>query len=174
MKFARLILMAMTAIAALTSVPTTRAQAAGFDGSWSVLVITDQGPCDRAYRYPVQISRGKVGHSDPSNSSFNIGGRVEKGGSVRVFVSRGNQRADGVGRLTNAGGGSRWKSASGECSGRWTAERRGVAQLVRVLACHARSRGFESVAPAIFIRFENSPGLKRAKIPREQTRYILP
>ncbi len=64
MNFARSILIAMTAIAALTSIPTGRAQAAGFDGTWSVLVITDQGTCDRAYRYPVRISHGKVGHTD--------------------------------------------------------------------------------------------------------------
>ena len=98
MNFARSILIAMTAIAAFTSVPTGRAQAAGFDGTWSVLVITDQGTCDRAYRYPVRISHGKVGHTDPT-SSFNIGGRVASSGAVSVFVSRGNQRADGVGRL---------------------------------------------------------------------------
>ena len=82
MNFARSILIAMTAIAALTSVPTGRAQAAGFDGTWS-------------------------------------------NGAVSVFVSRGNQRADGVGRLSASGGGGKWKSAKGECSGRWTAERRG-------------------------------------------------
>ena len=123
----RSILIAATAFAALTffSAPAARAQGPGFDGLWSVLVITDNGTCDRAYRYPVRIARGKVGHSDPSNSSFNIGGRVQKGGSVTVFVSRGKQRADGLGRLTRAGGGGKWKSASGECSGRWTAERRG-------------------------------------------------
>jgi len=123
----RPILMAIVAIAALASVPTSgaRAQGTGFDGTWSVLVITDRGDCDRAYRYPVRIQRGKIGHADPSNSSFTIGGRVGKGGTVTVFVSRGNQRADGIGRLTRAGGGGKWKSSKGECSGRWTAERRG-------------------------------------------------
>jgi hypothetical protein len=123
----RSILIAATALAALSffSAPAARAETPGFDGTWSVLVITDTGQCDRAYRYPVRISHGKVGHSDPTNSSFNIGGRVDKGGSVRVFVSRGNQRADGLGRLSRAGGGGKWKSARGECSGRWTAEKRG-------------------------------------------------
>jgi hypothetical protein len=124
MNFARSILIAMTAIAALASAPTGRAQAAGFDGTWSVLVITDQGTCDRAYRYPVRISHGKVGHTDPT-SSFSIGGRVASGGVVNVSVSRGNQRADGIGRLSGSGGGGKWKSGRGECSGRWTAERRG-------------------------------------------------
>ncbi|MBZ0147434.1 MAG: hypothetical protein K8F62_07800 [Pseudorhodoplanes sp.] len=109
------------------SISAAGAQSAAYDGLWSVLVITDKGEtCDRAYRYPVRIKRGRVGHSDPSNTSFNIGGRVGAGGTVRVFVSRGDKRADGVGRLTRTGGGGgKWKSARGECSGRWTAERRG-------------------------------------------------
>jgi hypothetical protein len=111
--------------AAISGMSATNAQAqSGYDGVWSVLVITDKGDCDRAYRYPVRIRGGKVGRTDPS-SSFNIGGRVGAGGSVKVFVSRGDKRADGTGRLTAAGGGGHWKSSRGECSGRWTAERRG-------------------------------------------------
>jgi hypothetical protein len=109
-----------------TSISSARANNSGFDGLWSVLVITDEGEtCDRAYRYPVRIKRGKVGHSDPSNTSFSIGGRVGNGGTVKVFVSRGDRRADGTGRLTRVGGGGKWKSVRGECSGHWTAERRG-------------------------------------------------
>ena len=75
-------------------------------------MITDKGECDRAYRYPVRIRGGKVGHTE-SGSSFNIGGRVGAGGTVKVFVSRGDKRADGVGRLTRTGGGGKWKSARG-------------------------------------------------------------
>lgn len=114
----------MTAIAALTMISSSHVQAAGFDGTWSVLVITDKGQCDRAYRYPVRISHGRVGHADPS-SSFAIGGRVASNGAVHVFVARGSQRADGFGRLSGSGGGGKWKASKGECSGRWTAERRG-------------------------------------------------
>ena len=127
----RSILIAIVAIAASAGVPASGAQAqsqarsAGFDGIWSVLVVTDRGTCDRAYRYPVRIQRGKVGHADPSNSSFNIGGQVGNGGAVRVSVSRGDQRADGIGRLSRGASGGKWKSARGECSGHWTAERRG-------------------------------------------------
>jgi hypothetical protein len=122
----RSVLFAATMAAAFSGISMTgaRAQTSGYDGVWSVLVITDKGECDRAYRYPVRIRGGKVGHTDPS-SSFNIGGRVGAGGTVKVFVSRADKRADGVGRLTKAGGGGKWKSSRGECSGRWVAERRG-------------------------------------------------
>lgn len=98
---------------------------AGFDGLWSVLIITEQGTCDRGYRYAVRIKNGNVGHADPSNSSFRIGGRVHAGGGINVSVARGTQSANGSGRMSRTGGSGRWKSAKGECSGTWQAERRG-------------------------------------------------
>ena len=101
-------------------------QATGaYDGLWSVLIITEQGTCDRGYRYAVRIKGGRVGHADPANSSFKISGSVGGGGTARVSVARGDQSAAGTGRLSANGGSGRWKSAKGECSGVWQAERRG-------------------------------------------------
>lgn len=93
------------------------------DGVWSVLIITEKGQCDRGYRYPVRIKGGKVGHLNPT-SSFNINGRVSAGGGVFVKISRGEQSASGSGRIGGSSGDGKWKTASGECSGVWTAERR--------------------------------------------------
>ena len=31
-----------------------------FDGNWSVLIVTDAGDCDRAYRYALVIRDGRV------------------------------------------------------------------------------------------------------------------
>jgi hypothetical protein len=45
---------------------------------------------------------------------------------IHVTVSRGDKRADGIGRLTRNGGTGKWKSSRGECSGKWQAERRGA------------------------------------------------
>ena len=98
---------------------------AGFDGLWSVLIITEQGTCDRGYRYAVRIRNGSVGHADPANSSFRIAGRVNAGGGINVSVARGTQSAHGSGRMSRNGGSGRWRSAKGECSGVWQAERRG-------------------------------------------------
>jgi hypothetical protein len=98
---------------------------AGYDGVWSVLVITEKGTCDRGYRYPVRIRHGKVGHANPENTSFNISGRVSGGGGVFVKISRGDQSASGSGRMSHSSGSGRWKTATGQCSGVWTAERRG-------------------------------------------------
>jgi hypothetical protein len=94
-----------------------------FDGNWSVLIVTEQGTCDRAYRYPVRISGGSVGYA--GQASFNVSGRVGGNGAVTVTVSRGSQSATGSGVLSATDGSGRWRAASGECSGTWTAERRG-------------------------------------------------
>jgi hypothetical protein len=99
------------------------AQAATFDGNWSVLIITEQGQCDRAYRYPLRISGGRVLYDGSNN--FNVSGRVSSNGAARVSVSKGDQAAQGTGRLSANRGSGTWKSPTGGCSGKWTAERRG-------------------------------------------------
>ena len=118
---------ALAALAIFASVPASAAPMGAarpnFDGNWSVLIVTEQGTCDRAYRYPVRISGGSVGYA--GQASFNVSGRVGANGAVTVTVSRGNQSARGSGVLSSSDGSGRWRTASGECSGSWTAERRG-------------------------------------------------
>jgi hypothetical protein len=84
--------------------------------------VTQKGTCDRAYRYPVRITNGAVGYA--GEASFNVSGKVGDTGAVIVMVSRGNQSATGTGRMSATDGSGTWTSASGECSGAWTAERR--------------------------------------------------
>ena len=99
-----------------------------FDGIWSVVTVTEVGTCDRAYRHPVQIVNGIVrlppGDAD---ASVHIVGRVDRHGVARVTVRRGDQWAQGLGRLSTQSGSGTWTSPSAKCSGHWTAERRGVA-----------------------------------------------
>ncbi len=102
---------------------TTESPAASYDGAWSVLIVTQQGQCDRAYRYPLTIRNGVVSYG--GNAGFSVSGRVEGSGAVRVSVSRGNQGADGTGRLSGKYGTGTWKAPSGGCSGTWKAEKRG-------------------------------------------------
>jgi hypothetical protein len=114
---------ALTILAAVpaSSAPISAAKHS-FDGNWSVLIVTERGTCDRAYRYPVRINGGSVGYA--GQASFNVTGRVGAGGAVTVTVSRGDQSASGSGTLSSSDGSGRWRTASGECSGSWTAERR--------------------------------------------------
>jgi hypothetical protein len=119
--------LAAAAFIAVTTMPTfaaplSSAARPSFDGNWSVLIVTEKGTCDRAYRYPVRISGGAVGYA--GQASFNVTGRVGANGAVTVTVSRGDQSASGSGMLSSTDGSGRWRTASGECSGSWTAERR--------------------------------------------------
>src|SRR5688572_24395992 len=67
---------ALTALAmlAISAVPVSSspmsAAKPNFDGSWSVLIVTEQGKCDRAYRYPVKIENGSVGYA--GSASFTV------------------------------------------------------------------------------------------------------
>jgi hypothetical protein len=101
------------------SVPTA------FDGDWSVVIVTQSGSCDRAYRYGVRIANGDVIYD--GGGPVDLQGHVYSSGSVRVFVSGGGQQADGQGRLTRTAGTGTWRGQGslGSCSGVWQAERRG-------------------------------------------------
>ena len=102
------------------SSPATSAPS--FDGLWSVVIVTERGTCDRAYRYPIRITGGAM--LNDGSSPVTINGRVAGTGSVNVTVSRGSQSATGSGRLSGNIGVGTWRAA--ECSGTWEAERRGA------------------------------------------------
>src|SRR4051794_12726754 len=95
-----------------------------FDGPWSVLIVTDYGSCDRAYRYGVRISNGRVTYDGASG--VDIFGQVSPRGQVSVQVRQGDQQARGTGRLSEASGSGRWSGASPDqkCGGHWEAGRR--------------------------------------------------
>ena len=116
--------LAALAFLAATAVPAGSAPMAkaSFDGGWSVLIVTEKGTCDRAYRYPVKIQNGAVGYA--GSASFTVSGQVGDNGAVTVTVARGNQSAKGTGRMSGNDGSGTWTAGSGECSGIWTAERR--------------------------------------------------
>ena len=69
---------AALAILAASAVPASPAPIAAASristAHWSVLIVTEKGTCDRAYRYPVRISNGSVGYA--GEASFNVTGRV--------------------------------------------------------------------------------------------------
>jgi hypothetical protein len=99
--------------------------AAKYDGDWSVVVITEKGDCDRAYRYPVKVVNGAIQYS--SEAGISITGRVDGNGRLQASIRRGQQQANGSGQLNGTGGTGVWsgKDSVMECSGRWEAERRG-------------------------------------------------
>lgn len=112
----------LTIAAALVSTPAPARTI--FDGNWSVLIVTQSGPCDRAYRYGLSIRNGAVFYT--GSLSVNLNGRVSGNGNVSVRVSAGSQGASGTGRLSRNSGSGSWRGigSAGSCSGTWTADRR--------------------------------------------------
>jgi hypothetical protein len=124
---ARLLQTAILALAcAAVATPSLARSAArnAFDGDWSVLIMTRNGPCDPSLRYGVQISNGQVVNNGAA--AVDIQGRVNPNGTVRVNVQAGGQWASGAGRLDLARGGGLWQGqgSAGACSGTWIAQRR--------------------------------------------------
>jgi hypothetical protein len=104
--------------------PPALAQTRRFDGTWSVEVVTEQGACDRAYRYSVIVENGRARYGGPEN--FDIRGQVQSNGTVSASISRGQDRANVRGRLSGNSGSGTWSTSGGRvCSGNWNAEKRG-------------------------------------------------
>ncbi len=113
------------ALTASALVPAPAFARTAFDGQWSVLIVTNSGPCDRAYRYGLAIHNGAVVYE--GSAAVNVAGRVANNGVVRVRVWAGRQGASGSGRLSRTDGSGTWRGTGsmGTCSGVWSAERRG-------------------------------------------------
>lgn len=93
-----------------------------YAGNWSVVIMTDKGTCDKAYRYAVVVGpSGAISYG--GQSGFKASGKVGANGAVNVRISRGSDAAQGSGRLTAASGSGTWVAPSGDCSGRWKASR---------------------------------------------------
>ncbi len=118
---ASIVLAASVTVAALT--PATEVLAATkFDGSWSVVVFTRNGPCDPAYRLSGQIINGAIVYN---GIGANIAGSVRPNGAASLRVSSGGSYADASGHMTATHGSGSWygRTSVGRCSGSWTAAR---------------------------------------------------
>src|ERR1041384_6076160 len=83
-------LAALGILAATVPASAPASARSNFDGTWSVLIVTQKGTCDRAYRYPVKIDNGSVGYA--GSASFTVSGRVQPTGAVVVTVDRKSTR----------------------------------------------------------------------------------
>ena len=108
--------------AAATLTATSSFALPGYDGLWSVSIVTERGDCDPGYRYPIRISKGRLANA--GDTTFTITGQVGQTGAITVTVSAAGKSATGSGRLAGDMGGGSW--TGGSCSGSWTAGRRGA------------------------------------------------
>ena len=66
--------------AGATLASTTSFAMPRYDGTWSVLVMTQKGDCDPGYRYPIRISNGQLVNA--GDSAFTITGKVGDTGAI--------------------------------------------------------------------------------------------
>jgi hypothetical protein len=120
----RRLMLACVLVLAATVSGSAKTSRTSFDGSWSVLIITDAGTCDRTYRYGMRIAGGQLYYD--GGMGVVLSGQVTPKGNVRVYLQQGDAAAQGSGRLTKSAGSGKWQGASPSlrCSGRWQAERR--------------------------------------------------
>jgi hypothetical protein len=112
------------ATAIVTAICAPGAYAGGrFDGAWTVVVTTTNGPCNDTYRFSGEIIDGVMHYSGSSLNNFS--GRVGPSGSVSVRLSLGSKNAVATGRLTDKAGSGTWhgQAPEGPCAGTWEAER---------------------------------------------------
>ena len=93
---------AALSLAAALPAPESAEAVPSYDGIWSVVIVTEQGLCDRAYRAPIRITKGTW--STLAAVKFTISGKVGKDGTVTVLVSQGDKSATGTGRLSGKTG----------------------------------------------------------------------
>ncbi len=92
------------------------------DGTWSVLIITEKGECDRGYRYKVKVANGRISYA--GDAGIDMAGTVAPDGALKVSIKAGEKGANGTGRLSSRTGAGVWRGigTSGSCAGRWEAE----------------------------------------------------
>ena len=118
MKTLSLRLVAATCFLTLASAAHARS---AYDGSWELMFVTQEGTCDPAYNFTVNVSDGIVTH--PNLVKFR--GYVAKSGSVHASVTVHDKFASGTGRFFGTSGRGKWSGRAGgaRCTGYWTAQR---------------------------------------------------
>lgn len=94
-----------------------------FDGSWTIVANTAEGPCAARTSYRVQI---KDSDASIPGEEIDIDGGVSARGVVQATITQGTNRVPITGSLTTKGSGSgTWRTSGGlvECSGSWSAKR---------------------------------------------------
>lgn len=94
-----------------------------YDGSWTIVATTAEGPCSASTRYHVQI---KDSDASIPGDEIDVDGGVSPGGAVQATITQGSNKVPIAGSLNTDGSGSgTWRTSGGlvACSGSWRAER---------------------------------------------------
>ena len=96
-----------------------------YDGAWSIVASTAEGPSSAITTYQVQI---KDSDASVLGEDINIDGGVSKVGAVQATIVQGSNTVLIRGQLTTKGSGvGTWRTSGGivECNGSWSAQRAG-------------------------------------------------
>jgi hypothetical protein len=96
-----------------------------YDGSWTIVATTAEGPCSASTSYRVEI---KDSDASIPGEEVDIDGGVSASGGVQATITKGSNKVPITGSLTAKGSGSgTWRTSGGlvECSGSWSAKRAG-------------------------------------------------
>lgn len=96
---------------------------AGYNGTWGIQLVSDDGSCGGHYAYAVQVRDGTAHLTGPEASSASISGGVAADGEVALTLTRSLASATASGRLSGNRGSGTWHVDMLGCSGRWTATR---------------------------------------------------
>ena len=119
------LLVSLLLAAPLIPISTTGMAQQRFDGRWSVKAIPEKGACRRAHYYKVVVENG-VPRNAVSRRTTSVTGRLDPSGRVRVSLQRRGAQVDVTGNLAAHSGSGHWTIAGRiDCSGRWTAAKRG-------------------------------------------------
>ena len=103
--------------AASVLVASSGAQAAPYDGVWSVVATAQRGDCTQ-YSYELRVSEGRITYEGAGAYAV---GRVSAQGRMSGSLQALGQTVSASGRLTGNRGGGTWNGAG--CSGRWQAQK---------------------------------------------------
>lgn len=74
-----------------------------YDGSWTIIAATAQGPCSASTSYQVQI---KGSDASIPGDEIDIEGGVSAGGAVKATITKGANRVPIAGSLSTEGSGN--------------------------------------------------------------------
>ena len=79
--------------------PAGAADAGAFNGTWTVELVTESGPCDGSQTYSVAVQQGQVRLVSAADAATRMSGRVGPDGTVGLTVSHGAASGSVLGRL---------------------------------------------------------------------------
>lgn len=97
--------------------------ASGFDGPWSVVIITKKGECDAAYRNTLTIEGGNINYAGGPVAEAGVVGSISKAGQVKIAFKNDRGSLNATGRMAGSSGSGVWNASNG-CAGTWKAEKR--------------------------------------------------